>query len=430
MDVDVFQNRIRIRSPNTVPGHAPGLWLLDRSARRGFQSRHSVMRISIPLDIWEPERGGTERYVQLLAGALQERQHEVTVICLETTRRSREVLRVEVLQGVTGPRWLRELRFARRSVAAHRESGRDVLLAVRHATAADVYHPHGGSFRAGRAAAAQSFPPPWRWARAALAACRPTVHVLRWLDRAVFTSSPELVTVAVSKKVEEDLRHTFPDVDFSFVRLENTVDTRTYQGGDRTMARGAWDSRLGLDVTAPLASFVAHNFRLKGLRHAIGAIARTQHWQLIVAGGGGPRAYRRQARRLGIGHRVHFVGPLSQPRDLYAASDTVLAPTYYDTCALNVLEGLACGTPAVTTRQNGADEVVLRHEAGIIVDRPNDEAGLAMALDQIERSSASFRAGADRAAAAFSWPQHVDTMEALLEQAAERTLRERAAQSR
>ena len=400
--------------------------LLDRSVGRGFQSR-VVMRISIPLDNWEPDRGGTERYIQRLAGALQERQHEVTVICLKTDPQGAEVPRVEVLQGVTGPRWLRELRFARRSLAAHRESGREVLLAVRHAVAADIYQPHGGSFRAGRAAAARSFPPLWRWARAVVATCRPTLHVLRWLDRAVFEHSPELVTVAVSKKVEEDFRRTFPHLDLSFVRLENSVDTRTYQGGDRATLRSVWDRRLGLDVTAPLASFVAHNFRLKGLRHAIGAIARTQHWQLIVAGGGAPGAYHRQARQLGVNQRVHFVGTVTQPRDLYAASDAVLAPTYYDTCALNVLEGLACGTPAITTRQNGADEIVLRHEAGIIVDRPDDEVGLALALEQIERSPANFRAGARSAGEAFSWPQHVDAMEALLKQTAARILSQRAA---
>ena len=375
------------------------------------------MQISIPLDNWDPERGGTERYIQLLARSLHERGHEVTVICLKTHTTAASTPRVQVVRGSAGPRWLRELQFSRRSVAAHRASGRDLLLAVRHALAADVYHPHGGSFRAGRKAAARSFPPLWRGCRAALASLRPTVHVLRWLDRAVFVRSAQMTTISVSQKVEDDLKHTYPGINFSFARLENTADTQTYHGVDRPAVRAAWDARFGFTPETPRACFVGHNFRLKGLSHAMNALVRAEKWHLLVAGGGAPTPYRREAERLGLSQRVHFLGRLRSPRELYVASDAILAPTYYDTCSLNVLEALACGTPAITTQQNGADAIVVRHKAGRVVPYPGDTSALAAALEAIRLDPERFLAGAHRARETFSWPQHVDSMVAILEQA-------------
>ena len=57
------------------------------------------MKISIPIDIWDPERGGAERYLKRLATALGARGHEVTILCLRARKpdKEKEPPRIEVL---------------------------------------------------------------------------------------------------------------------------------------------------------------------------------------------------------------------------------------------------------------------------------------------------------------------------------------------
>src|SRR5262245_47020114 len=128
------------------------------------------MRISLPIDVWDPARGGAERYLHRLSLSLCERGHEVTVLCLRAkeTDGGSKGMKVEIGRVPRYPRWLREISFARESVRAHRRSGRDLLFQVRHALEADVYQPHGGSFRAAREGAGRSLSPFHQRARALL----------------------------------------------------------------------------------------------------------------------------------------------------------------------------------------------------------------------------------------------------------------------
>ena len=45
-------------------------------------------------------------------------------------------------------------------------------------------------------------------------------------------------------------------------------------------------------------------------------------------------------------------------RNAYFAADFLVHPTFYDPCSLVVLEALACGLPVITTRANGASELL------------------------------------------------------------------------
>jgi UDP-glucose:(heptosyl)LPS alpha-1,3-glucosyltransferase len=72
-----------------------------------------------------------------------------------------------------------------------------------------------------------------------------------------------------------------------------------------------------------------------------------------------------------------------------------------------VLEALACGLPVITTKSNGAAEL-LPVEAGIVVETPHDEAGLAAAigtcLDPKFRAPAA--SAARQAAAKWTFEDH------------------------
>ena len=101
---------------------------------------------------------------------------------------------------------------------------------------------------------------------------------------------------------------------------------------------------------------------------------------LLVVGTrtGSNRAFPSLARRLGVGAQVRFLGsvPDSEMPGIYRSCDAYVHPTFSDHCSLVVLEALACGLPVVTTRQNGAAELMCDGREGFVLDRADDVGAL------------------------------------------------------
>ena len=129
---------------------------------------------------------------------------------------------------------------------------------------------------------------------------------------------------------------------------------------------------------------VAHNFALKGVPTLIRAVAELawegQPVRLAIAGGRRTGRAARLAKHVGIGDRVELLGSVPDAAPYYAAADVYVQPTFYDPCSLVVLESLAAGVPTVTSRFNGAGELITPGVEGSIVQDPADVGELADCL--------------------------------------------------
>lgn len=157
-------------------------------------------------------------------------------------------------------------------------------------------------------------------------------------------------------------------------------------GVDLTMFRAspaAPPSAEGLQLL-----FVGHNFRLKGLhcllRALSSAVRRGLRADVTVAGGGANGEFKALADSLGLA--VDFRGPVpaGDMAELYRGSDALIHPTFADHCSLVVLEALASGLPVITTRLNGAAELMESGWEGYIIDGPRDIEALAAALLRLQ----------------------------------------------
>jgi len=137
--------------------------------------------------------------------------------------------------------------------------------------------------------------------------------------------------------------------------------------------------------------FAANNFRLKGLNCLLRALrsALTKDCArpilLVVVGTGRPGRYKRLAAKLRISGNILFLGKVGRIAEVLSAADVAVLPTFYDPCSRFILEALAIGKPVITTRFNGAAELFTNSRHGIVVDRPDDMAGLADALAYFTR---------------------------------------------
>ena len=94
----------------------------------------------------------------------------------------------------------------------------------------------------------------------------------------------------------------------------------------------------------------------------------------------GGKPYRRVSyamRRSGGHDPLLFTGLVDDAMPYYAAADAFVLPTLYDPCSLSVLEAAACGLPCITTRLNGAGELLRDGVEGYVLDDPCNVAHLA-----------------------------------------------------
>lgn len=145
-----------------------------------------------------------------------------------------------------------------------------------------------------------------------------------------------------------------------------------FGGGDGIRFR----ERLGIAAATPLLLFVgrvAHEKNIGFLLRALGLAARQVPGLEMVIAGEGPAesSLRREAARLGLGARVHFVGYLDRKGallDCYAAADAFVFASRTETQGLVLLEAMAVGLPVVSTAVMGTRDIVGPRRGALVPD--------------------------------------------------------------
>jgi len=428
------------------------------------------MKIALVIEHFDATRGGAEHLAVWVANELAKRGHEVHVVCHDVTSRvnryrqatqrashdadasfrahppappaeaPRAGLHVHTLKGMPANSAIGMRRFgmrARQWCAKHRP---DVVHSLTVALPGDIYHPYAGVYAAMQQQAAASR---HTGARATLkrvmlrlpgkqrtlvalerAAVQGRGRNGRGAAKRVISLCP-MVTRQYLEQYGAGANGGGKIVELPTPRMEMN-GTRSITAEEAARLRAWFRGNYKIGEKDRVAIFVGHDFRRKGLRQAIEAIARTKTaWKLLVVGLGKAREYVELADSLGIGdanaagalgRRVLFVGPTREMASVYAAADALLLPTFYDPSGLVVLEAFGYGLPVVSTEFLGASELVKGADAGTIVASPRDIDALAAALDALPAAgTAAQQAMAQRARAASDGTSPAAYIDALLE---------------
>jgi UDP-glucose:(heptosyl)LPS alpha-1,3-glucosyltransferase len=261
-------------------------------------------------------------------------------------------------------RWLRQARC-------------DLIHALIPCDGADIYQPRGGLLPETIARTLASRPPGFArwWKRLDLATNRRQRLLLR-RERDWLTGPRKPMVIAISEYVFRQLRDHYDYPETHIRHILNGANIEAVDEESQAAARLRVRRGLGLSRGDFLVLQVCHNFRLKGVGAAVQAVARASDSQvtpitLLVAGNGNRRPYEKLAKQLGIGDRVAFTGPVQSVADLMHAADVLLHPTYYDPCSRVVLEAVGRGLPVISTRFDGASEIIEEGKSGFVADSPN-----------------------------------------------------------
>jgi len=348
------------------------------------------VKIALLLEYFDSQRGGLEQWAWQLAHALGRRGHRVSVIAFESGRSQAD-------GGTTDGRedgspvevsllpW-RESRLARARAMEAAVSGihADVVHDLGVGWSADLLQPQMGCRLANHRRELRSLSARQRVIQAIHPRKRRWLDEVRQLEQRQYQRTSCLIA-AVSRMVARDLSE-FHSVQPERIRLiPNGVDTDRFSPAPPD-SRECHRKRLNLAGNTVFL-FAARNPRLKGIEPLLKAFAsavlRRPDLRLVVAGSEPRRESLGFVRAERLEHVVIFAGFVNDLGPWLAASDAFVLPTYYDACSLTILEACACGLPVITTRHNGAAELLTDGREGRLIDQADNIDALARALIEL-----------------------------------------------
>lgn len=386
------------------------------------------MNIALCYESVLPARGGCETYIADLARRLVADGHQVHLFANQwDAELLPEELHYHRLPASHGPRFWKPWQFGSRCLAALRQLGPHVSIGFNKTWGQDVQYPLAGLHVASAEHNIYKHRHPLI---RGLARAIKSLDLPHWsftfLERRQYVTHQPLVVVN-SGMVRRHFQ-TYYGIEPDDVRVvRSAIDPDRFAQSDRLRRRLEWRQNWDLRPDDTAALFVAMNYRLKGLDPLLHAMARLQsrkRLRLLVVGHGRNGRWKRLARRLDIADRVRFLGPRSDVHHCFFASDFLVHPTFYDPCSLVVLEALACGLPVITSRFNGAAELLTgsgpNRDEGYVIDDPHDHQELAASigglLDPARRSSCA--QAARRTSGHWNFELHYRELLAVLEEAA------------
>ena len=197
--------------------------------------------------------------------------------------------------------------------------------------------------------------------------------LLRLGERICFRRARASAYVCVSEGLAAEVRRHFPGIAERVVTIYNGVDTERFAPDARQQPARELRAALGIPPDRMIAAFVGSEWERKGLVQVLEALARAEHWSLLVAGEGDQSRYRELAASLGVADAVHWLGVVPDVERVYDAADTLVTPSSYETFSLVAFEAAASGLPIVATPVNGVKELIEDGRNGLLVERDPGE---------------------------------------------------------
>jgi UDP-glucose:(heptosyl)LPS alpha-1,3-glucosyltransferase len=350
---------------------------LFRLARGADASTARDLKIGLILERFDPERGGLEHWAWQFARSLTARGHEVHVVAFEFHPDAADL-------GIV-KHWLDEMprsRIARAETIAARlpALGLEIVHDNGIGWEADIIHPHAGSTKALWEHNLMRIP---KWRQIRFWRER-RYRELEEIERRQHQNS-RAVIVPVSRMVQQNFEtlHRLPPDRMRVIY--NGVDVARFTPAVRETLREQTRRELGVGGEV-LFLMLAHNLLLKNAEALIRAAAKMKAngkpIRVVIAGGKKADRFVKLASKLHVSDVVSFRG-LVDPLPYYAAADVFVHPTWYDPCSLVTLEAAACGLPVITTRYNGASELMEDRVDGYVLEDPHDIAALASRMEAL-----------------------------------------------
>lgn len=317
--------------------------------------------------------GGAEQSVAYLASELGARGHEVHLFAHHIAGNDMHGMVFHRVPVIRGASVLKILSFAFNAASLLKKESFDIVHSFERTFYHDLYRAGDGCHQEWLLNRHRASP-----FRRPLDTINPRHRAILAIQRRIFTPGCSRWVIANSMKTKQEIIRHYDYPEDRLIVVYNGVDLDRFHPQNRERLRAPARAVLGLAPDDLVLLFVGSGFERKGLSCFLKGVAwaLSRHpkipLKLIVAGKGNPRSYLSLAHTLDLHERVRFVGAWATIEELYAAADAFVLPTLYDSFANVTLEAAAAGLPILTSRQNGASELIEDGRSGLIVNDPVD----------------------------------------------------------
>jgi UDP-glucose:(heptosyl)LPS alpha-1,3-glucosyltransferase len=211
--------------------------------------------------------------------------------------------------------------------------------------------------------------------------------------------SPELRTLFTNSHMVKNEILSFYDVPpYKIEVIHNGAPWQEMQGAfdDSFRNKILLVKELGLPKDVFHFLFIGHNFERKGLGEILQALSlmKEKDFHLSVIGSDkNSRKYLQKTVALGLSSRVTFFGERKDVLKFYQIADCLLIPSHYDPFANVTIEALAMGLAVVSSKYNGASEIITK-ESGHMIEDLLDPFSVLNCLEKALKTRKEFLSGA------------------------------------
>lgn len=319
------------------------------------------MKIGLVCRHYTSTKGGLEKYTLNLSQELAHMGHEVHIFCNTGEKNPGIFVHKIPIFPLSSPG--KNLSFAFKTSATTAGFGLDVVQSMERIWRQDIFRASDGI----NPVQMQQKYPNIFWRKFKAAGLRRLV--LSFLERRIFQKGGAKWFLTNSRLIQDQIMRYYHVPSERITVIYNSVDTDRFNVSAKTNFRNTVRDEFGIGRKCRMILFAGNDFQRKGLAVLIKALGKRNDpdTKLLIAGNDSPGHYRRLASRCGIGANVFFLGHYKNPEKLYGSADLFVLPTQYDAFANVCLEAMACGTPVITTRTNGAAEIIEHGKEGYIL---------------------------------------------------------------
>ncbi len=269
------------------------------------------------------------------------------------------------IRGTRGPSWFRCLRFSLSTRAFLKINRKALVLSMERGVSGEIYRAGDGVLKA------------WKEIK--------YKNSLRWIFNPLYWFLPTLESwsikgsnhiVANSKMVSNEIKKHYSVKKDGISIIENGFDDKVFFPLSYT-ERQKLKVQLKLKPDTINLLFSGSGWGRKGLSAAISLSALILHKfpnsHFWVAGKGSPKKYTKLIEKNKLTGRVTFLGSVKNISRWYQVCELMILPTLYDPFSNSCLEAIACGCPVITSERNGAKDIILRSNGGLIIPTRKDE---------------------------------------------------------
>ncbi len=290
--------------------------------------------------------GGAERYLERLAEALLHQSIEVELWCESWNNPNSVIKNIRTVPSRNPWEFSEKIQKLSSNV--------DLRFALDRVPGVEIYRAGDGLHHSWMKNRLHYSP----WLGKIQNLIRPKNKLMCDLDQAIYQHPKLQLVIANSQMVSAEIQKEYHFPQEKIAVVHNGIPTHKFQNGDRSLGRKA----MKTENDAYVILLVGAGKERKGHRYLREAHRRMSHEAQLW---------------------IIDSPPPTEIENIYAAADLFVLPTLYDPFANVTLEALTAGNPVITTRHNGAHEILQNGVHGWVMDRADDINQLRQHLDAL-----------------------------------------------